>query len=111
MQQDLIDKISEDSTISKSGAKRIVESFFEYFTENLKKGENVIIQHFGTFRLGYKGPYTGRNPFNGEDVEIPEKISVRFKASSKLKDEVQSALEIVKEKDLKKEQEKEQQDT
>ncbi len=96
MQQELVDLVSQESSISKVGAKRIVDTIMAHFTDTLKSGESVTIQHFGTLRVTYKAPTTGRNPSNGEPIDVPEKVAVRFKAAAKLKDDVQIALPVVK---------------
>lgn len=47
--------------------------------ELTRKGEDVRIQGFGTFKKHHKEAYTGRNPATGEDVDVPAKDVLKFK--------------------------------
>mgnify|MGYP005664480035 CR=1 FL=1 len=98
MQKELIDVISEDTSISKVGAKKVYETILSFIISVLAKGENYTIPGFGTFRLKIREAHTGRNPTTGEPIEVPEKVAVSFKPSKAFKEAVQVALPILKQK-------------
>ena len=81
--------------ITKIEAKERVESVF-YLT---KKGlidcvagdaDKVFINGFGTFTTQMKPAHTMTSNLNGEAVDVPEKIVVKFKAATALKEKVNS---------------------
>ena len=56
----------------------------EIFTQAIKylrRGENIEIRGFGTYKIVKRKARTGRNPKNSELVQIPEKNAVRWKMS------------------------------
>ncbi len=55
----------------------------------LKKKEEVRIVGFGSFATSHRPASVGRNPRTGEEIQIAESISVKFKAGKALKDAVQ----------------------
>ncbi len=69
---------------AKSEAVAAVETAFQAIGEALRKDEKVVISNFGTFRVKYRKARSGRNPKTGASVSVPERRSVRFKASRNL---------------------------
>jgi nucleoid DNA-binding protein len=69
---------------TKGEAAKVVETTFETIREALNKEEKVVISNFGTFRVKHRQQRTGRNPKTGEQVEVPPRKGVRFKASKNL---------------------------
>ena len=47
----------------------------------LSKNQNIEIRGFGSFKIKKKKSRIGRNPKNGEKVEIPAKNSIKWKMS------------------------------
>ena len=82
---DIIKAVAKVLT-TKGEAARAVETTFEAIRESLKNGEKVVISNFGTFRVKARGPRQGRNPKTGEQVAVPPRKGVRFKASKNLLD-------------------------
>lgn len=69
---------------TKGEAAAAVETAFETVRQALNKGEKVVISNFGTFRVKARQPRVGRNPKTGEQVSVPSRRGVRFKASKNL---------------------------
>ncbi len=69
---------------TKSEAAQAVHTAFDAVSGALKNGEKVVISNFGTFRVKTRMPRQGRNPKTGQSVAVPERRSVRFKASKNL---------------------------
>lgn len=77
------------SIVGKTGCKEIVcrqmvKAMMETMEEELDKGEGIVLQGFGSFRLWPQSPRIGRNPRTGAACPIAPRISVRFKAGKDL---------------------------
>ena len=86
---ELIDEIATEAGLSKVEAKRALDAFIAATTEELKKKDGrVSLVGFGSFTVAKRAARTGRNPKNGEAIQIAEKNVVRFKAGSDLSDAI-----------------------
>jgi len=86
---ELIDKIATEAGLSKVDAKRAIDAFVGATTEELKKKDGrVSLVGFGSFTVAKRAARTGRNPKNGEAIEIAAKNVVRFKTGSDLADAI-----------------------
>lgn len=85
---DLIAKMASDAGISKAQASEALGSFMGSTTSALKKGEKLILVGFGTFSVNRRAARTGRNPRTGNEIQIPAKNVVKFKAGSDLSKKV-----------------------
>ena len=61
--------------------EKILEIIFFEITEALRRGENIEIRGFGTYKVTNKKARIGRNPKNSEPVQIPEKKAIKWKMS------------------------------
>lgn len=87
--QDLVNLISTEASVTKKAAGDMLASLLKNVTKSLKKGENVTITGFGTFRISNRRARTGVNPRNpGEKIKIPAMKLPAFKAGKSLKDAV-----------------------
>jgi len=85
---ELIEAIANASGLTKADAGRALDATFSTITGALKKGERVPVAGFGTFNVAKRSARTARNPRTGEEVKIPARKAVTFKAGSALKDAV-----------------------
>ncbi len=81
---DLIAKISQDCEITKATAEKVLGSVLEGIGDALKKGDSVTLIGFGTFSVSNRAARKGRNPKTGEEIQIPAKKAVKFKAGKGL---------------------------
>ncbi|MFT7154711.1 MAG: DNA-binding protein HU-beta [Alteromonas macleodii] len=89
---ELIDVISTNAGLSKVDAKRALDAFVGATTEELKNEDGrVSLVGFGSFTVAKRAARTGRNPKNGEAIEIAAKNVVRFKTGSDLADAINKA--------------------
>lgn len=79
-------KISAVHDITQIKANEIVNHVFDEITKQLTGGGNVRIDTFGMFKAVQRAARTGRNPFTGENIEVPAKMAVTFKPSTALKE-------------------------
>ncbi len=85
---DLVAAVADGSDLSRAKAGEVVDTLFGAITDALKNKEEVRLIGFGTFSAAVRKASTGRNPRTGEEMDIPESTTVRFKAGKGLKDSV-----------------------
>lgn len=85
---DLVEAIAKKTGQTKASAKRMLEAMLEVMKKSLKKGENVTLIGFGTFKVTKRKARTGRNPQTGKAIKIPAKKVVKFVPGKKLKNDV-----------------------
>ena len=69
---------------TKGEAAKAVETTFDTIRVALANEEKVVISNFGTFRVKHRKERSGRNPKTGQQVMVPARKGVRFKASKNL---------------------------
>jgi len=85
---EMIDRLSTELSVTKKEAKDVVEAFAKILTEGLATTGKVSLTGLGNFTKTTRQAREGRNPKTGETIQIPEKVSVKFKAASQLNDAV-----------------------
>jgi len=60
-----------------------LHDFFDY--QIFKKGEDVTLTGFGTFKVGKRKARKGRNPRTGEDLKIKVSKGIKFTPGKTLK--------------------------
>jgi len=87
--QDLVNAASTAAGVTKKDASEVLDAILAAITKSLKKGDNVTITGFGTFRVSKRGPRKGVNPRNpSKRIDIPAMKLPAFKAGKSLKDAV-----------------------
>ena len=82
---DLIAALAAKKNLTEKQATEIVDLVFDGFTDTLKNGSRIEIRGFGSFTVRKYKAYTGRNPKNGEHVEVKPKRAPFFKVGRELK--------------------------
>ncbi|HEY4294347.1 HU family DNA-binding protein [Luteibacter jiangsuensis] len=85
---ELIDAIAEKAELSKADAGRALQGLIEAVKDALKKGDDVAVVGFGTFKVRSRAARTGRNPRTNEEIKIPASKVPAFTAGKALKDHV-----------------------
>ena len=87
--QDLITAVASSAGVTKKTAGEALDAILDSVTAELKKGNNVTITGFGTFRISKRAARTGVNPRNpSQKIQIPAMNIPAFKAGKSLKDAV-----------------------
>jgi len=87
--QDLVNAAAVKAGVTKKAAGEVLDAVLDAVTKSLKKGENVTITGFGTFRVSKRAARTGVNPRNPtQKIKIPAMKLPAFKAGKSLKDAV-----------------------
>jgi len=80
----LIDAIASESGLSKADSRKALDALIKKTSQALKKGDRVALVGFGSFSVSKREARTGRNPQTGNEIKIPAKKIVKFKAGSEL---------------------------
>ena len=90
--REIIQKIYNDKDECRKGSilqndvKDIVQRTLDIMTESLAEGRNIELRKFGVLEVQVRKPRVGRNPTQPEqDVVIPKRAIVKFKAGKELK--------------------------
>ena len=87
--QDLVNHAAARAGVTKKDASAVLDAVLDAITKSLKKGENVTVTGFGTFRISKRAARTGVNPRNpSQKIKIPAMKLPAFKAGKSLKDAV-----------------------
>jgi DNA-binding protein HU-beta len=84
---DLINEVA-NVTKTKKEAQEAVDCVFSAITGALKKGEDVTMIGFGTFKVAERAARKGRNPQTGEEMQIKAKKVPKFSPGKALKEAV-----------------------
>jgi DNA-binding protein HU-beta len=84
--KDLIDAVADACELTKDKAGVAVEAVLNHIKATMKKGEEVRIPDFGTFKVTKRKAREGRNPATGKTIQIPAATVAKFAPSKGLKD-------------------------
>ena len=82
---DLVVALVDKKNLTEKQATEIVDLMFKGFTNELKNGGRIEIRGFGSFTVRKYKAYKGRNPKNGEHVDVKPKRLPFFKVGKELK--------------------------
>jgi len=82
VRSELLQKLCNlNPNILRRDIEKILNIIFIEILEALCRGENIEIRGFGTYKTTIRKARTGRNPKNGNLVQIPEKTAIKWKMS------------------------------
>ena len=82
---DLINRVSEISGLTKKDAKTAIDATLEAITETLQKKEQVALVGFGTFATTERAARTATVPGTTKTVQVAATTTAKFKAGKLLK--------------------------
>ena len=85
---ELVQVLKEETGITKTEARTVVDLFFTEMFNALAKGNRVEIRGLCSFYVKKYKAYTGRNPKTGEKANIKPKKLPFFKCGQELKERV-----------------------
>ena len=86
----MVESLFNELGLNKREARELVDMFYEELCASLAVGEQVKLSGFGSFDLRDKKERPGRNPKTGENMLIPPRRVVTFRAGNKLKARVKA---------------------
>ncbi len=84
--QEIIDLIAQKASISKRAADEFLKMLISTIEESLIAGDNVKIQHFGTFKLQWNEPRKSVDVNTGQEIIIDGYNKVTFVPESSFKE-------------------------
>ncbi len=81
---DFIAAVAEKAGLTKADAQKAVNAFAEVVQEQMQKNEKVALLGFGTFSVTERAARQGINPKTKQQITIPARKTVKFKAGSNL---------------------------
>jgi len=87
---DMVESLFNELGLNKREGRGMVDLFIEELAAPLAVGEQVKLSDFGKFCLRDKNERPGRNPKTGEQVSIPARRVVTFRAGPKLRARIEA---------------------
>lgn len=95
---EIVDKIAEQTGLTKLEVKTVVESFLEGILNSMSERRRIEIRGFGVFSVKSRKPRMARNPRTGDSVELKARYAPVFKASNDFIAEVDANIKARSEK-------------
>ena len=97
--RDLVVRIAKEERLQQMDVTSVVQKTLDYIADELAAGRTIELRNFGVFECKVRKSRKGRNPNKPQnEVIIPERVVVKFRAGKELKDRV----EKIKPKSMKK---------
>ncbi|MCH2176144.1 MAG: integration host factor subunit beta [Lentisphaeria bacterium] len=87
--RDLVVRIAMQTGVNQRDVSDIVQLTLDSVVDELAAGRGVELRNFGVFSLKTRKKRVGRNPNEPEnEVEIPERVVVKFKPGKTMRERV-----------------------
>ena len=86
--EELVSSLAAATSLTQKDVTKVLEALVETVKITLKKGEDITLIGFGTFKVSSRAARTGRNPKTGAPLEIKASKVPSFKAGKALKEAV-----------------------
>jgi DNA-binding protein HU-beta len=83
---ELVQALSDETGFTKADSYKFVTAFTSVISGSLKKGKDVSIVGFGSYKVNKRKARTGRNPQTGGVIKIPAKKVPAFRPGKSLRD-------------------------
>ncbi|WP_276199872.1 HU family DNA-binding protein [Rubritalea marina] len=99
--RDLVMKLSNETGLTQQEVFAVVQGTLDSITEELAKGNSVVMRNFGAFQVREVKGKIGRNPKDpSKDVPIPPRAVVKFKPGKEMKEKVARILPSLQEEQV-----------
>ena len=88
-QKEIAKSIAEKTKLKASEVSEVISYYINAVAYELVADGKFTITNFGGFAVKEREARNGRNPKTGDEIEIPARKSVTFKASKYLTDMIQ----------------------
>lgn len=85
---DLAEKIAGGAGLTKTDARKLVDDVFAAIADAAAKGEEVSLSGFGKFKVKDTPAREGRNPANGQTIQIAASKKLTFAPAKAIKDKL-----------------------
>jgi DNA-binding protein HU-beta len=93
--KDLIDAVATATELTKEKAGVAVDAVIAHIEASMKKGEEVRIPGFGTFKVAKRAARKARNPQTGVEMMLKASVVPKFSASKNLKEALNYSVSLV----------------
>lgn len=83
---EIVAKLTNHLELTHQQATEAVAAVLEAMCQALRRGEEIELRGFGSFRFRQRRARTGRNPRTGTKVAVPAKKVVYFKPGKELRE-------------------------
>ena len=88
--RDIVVRIAKETGIIQTDVAKVVQKTLDYIADELADGKTIELRNFGVFECKVRKSRKGRNPNKpANEVIIPERVVVKFRAGKELKDRVE----------------------
>lgn len=88
--RDIVVRIASETGVIQNKVADIVQKTLDYLADELAEGNTVELRNFGVFEVKVRKQRKGRNPNKPKnEVIIPERAVVKFRAGKELKARVE----------------------
>ena len=88
--RDFAVRIASELRLNQAPVAEVVQKTLDYISDELAAGHTIELRNFGVFEVRVRNARKGRNPNKPEnEVMIPERCIVKFRAGKELKDRVE----------------------
>jgi DNA-binding protein HU-beta len=81
-------EVATKHDLTKKAANEIVDQLVDSIVKSLKKGKRIRMAGLGILQVRKRAARMGRNPATGEQIKIPAKKKIAFRAAKELKEAV-----------------------
>ncbi|MFK4873839.1 HU family DNA-binding protein [Novosphingobium sp. ZW T3_23] len=85
---DLADKLTAETGMTKSDAKKVIDAVFGAIADAAAAGEEISLNGFGKFKVKDSPAREGRNPSTGETIQIGASKKLTFAPAKAIKDKL-----------------------
>ncbi len=87
--RDLVVRIATETGLNQRDVTQVVQKVLDHIVDELAARRGVELRNFGVFTLKTRKKRVGRNPnAPANEVEIPERVVVKFKPGKIMKERV-----------------------
>jgi len=88
--RDVVVRIASENHLPQTDVTGVVQKTLDYIADELAAGRTIELRNFGVFECKVRKSRKGRNPNKPQnEVIIPERVVVKFRAGKELKDRVE----------------------
>lgn len=73
---------AERAGVSRKAATETIDTLFDVILGTLRTYDRVALRDIGTFTVSTRAAGLRRNPRTGQEVQVPERKVIKFKAAS-----------------------------
>ena len=88
--KELVDRIADRTRTKRIIVKQIIQEFLDGVINELGEGNRLEFRDFGVFEVKHRAARIAQNPKTLQQVNVPPKRTVKFKAGRMMKIKLQS---------------------